>query len=91
MLFRSEIPPAQMTGASALSGMFMYAGRSLGIALAAILLNLMTLARGATDGIPTLIDFRIVIAVLAILTLGSLFWFIRLPPGVAADVSGHRA
>lgn len=87
----AEIQPDQISAATTLSSMMMYLSRSLGIAVAAILLNLISALHGEPDGVLTLSDFRIVLLLEAAITLVSLGWFVGLPRDIGADVSGHHA
>jgi hypothetical protein len=61
---------------------------SLGVACAAVLLNLSVSLRGAPR--LALADFRFAFAVMAAVALVSGLWFLTLPADVGAEVSGHR-
>lgn len=86
----SDIPPAEITGASTLSGVNQQLMRSFGIALAAVVLNLAIAIRGGQPGVTTLVDFRVAFLVTAAVCLGSVLWYLPLERGVGDHVSGRR-
>lgn len=84
----ADVPPESMSRASSLSSMFQQLAQSLGVGLAAILIH-YTLA---WHGSMTLraADIAPAFAIVALLSLCSLFFFIPLPENVGAEVSGRR-
>ena len=83
----AEVPQAQMTGAATVSAVLFPVGQALGVALGALLLNLL-LARHGT-AVPSIADFRWTLAALVIPALLSLRWHLALHPRAGAEVSGH--
>ena len=76
-----------MGNASVLSAMMMQLTRAFGISMTAIVMNVSVVLRGAPAmSIP---DFRVGILTVALLTGLSVLWWVRLPVGVGAEVSGH--
>jgi len=87
----ADVPQAQMTAASTLSAVIQQATRALGIALAALLLNLIALSSGGNAEQLDLQDFHIAFAIIAAFAAFSLFWYLPLPKDAGAVVSGHDA
>ncbi len=84
----AEIPPDGVTAASTLSSALLQIVRAIGVALAAAVLSLsLGLRGGATLG---LADFRVGFIAVAVMALGSLFWYWPLHPQSGAELSGHR-
>jgi hypothetical protein len=77
------------TGATTLWAVPNQLGAVLGVAFAAVAINLSRGARGADQ--LALADFRLALGVLALISLISLPVFLALPKSVGADVTGHRA
>lgn len=86
----ADIPRDDFTAASTLSSVMQQVVRSFGIAIAAILLNLIATLHASGAGGLTLTDFRIAFVAMGLISLSSVLWFIPLPRGTAAEVSGHR-
>ena len=86
----ADIPPGEITGASTLSGVNQQLIRGIGVAIAAVVLNLAIAARGGQAGIPTVVDFRIGFLVVAVVGLSSVLWYWPLDRGIGDLVSGHR-
>jgi MFS family permease len=84
----AEVPPERRAGATALWGVAQQVAFSLGVACAAVLLNLSLSVRGAPR--LALGDFRFAFAAMAAAALGAALWFLTLPADVGAEVSGHR-
>jgi EmrB/QacA subfamily drug resistance transporter len=83
----AEIPPDGVTAASTLSSALLQIVRAIGVALAAAVLSLsLDLRGGETLG---LADFRVGFVAVAVLALGSLFWYWPLHPRSGAELSGH--
>ncbi len=85
-----DIPPGEITGASTLSGVNQQLMRSLGVATAAVAVNLAIVLRGGAPGLATLIDFRIALIATALVACGSVLWYLPLPRNVGDHVSGRR-
>ena len=64
--------------------------RSLGVATAAVAVNLAIVLRGGAPGLATLIDFRIALIATALVACGSVLWYLPLPRNVGDHVSGRR-
>lgn len=84
----AEIETAQASQATAISSMFQQASFALGVAFAAVILDL---AGYFTEGQLTVAHFHIAFFVVAIVSLGSLFPLLRLRSDAGALVSGHKA
>ena len=84
----ADVPPERRAGATALWGVAQQVAFSLGVAVAAVLLNLGLALRGGPR--LALVDFRFAFGVLSTVALGSALWFLSLPAGAGAEVSGHR-
>ncbi len=84
----ADVSPAQRGGATALWGVAQQVSFSLGVATAAVLLNVSLIVRRAP--MLALVDFRAAFAAMAALALVSALWFARLHPEVGGEVSGHR-
>jgi hypothetical protein len=76
-----------MSGASTLSSVAQQMAIGMGVAVGAALLHLITLRHG---GPPSLADFHLVFALVAVLMLTGLPSFLRLPRNAGSEVSGHR-
>ncbi|HTI66866.1 MAG TPA: MFS transporter, partial [Caulobacteraceae bacterium] len=84
----ADVAPEERSGATALSSMLQQVSMSLGVALAALALNL-----GLSiwhDPQPMLPEFRFAFLCLAGFAAVSAFGFLRLDPAAGAEVSGHR-
>jgi EmrB/QacA subfamily drug resistance transporter len=84
----ADINPADLTAASTLASVMQQVVRGLGVAIAAVILNLAVILRDGPAGTLTETDFRIAFAVNAVVAFASLLWYLSLPSGVAAHVSG---
>jgi EmrB/QacA subfamily drug resistance transporter len=85
----AEIPPEGVTAASTLSSALLQIVRAIGVALAATVLSVSLTLRGGDT--LDLADFRAGFVVVAVMALGSLFWYWPLHPASGADLSGHKA
>ena len=83
----ADVPSTRMSGASTLASVAQQMATGMGVAVGAALLHLVTLRHG---GRPGLADFHLVFAAAAVLMLGGLPPFLRLPREAGAEVSGHR-
>jgi EmrB/QacA subfamily drug resistance transporter len=86
----ADIPPGEITGASTLSGVNQQLVRGIGVAMAAVVINVAIAARGGIVGNPTILDFRIAFFVTAAVALGSVLWYLPLDKGIGDFVSGRR-
>ena len=86
----ADIPPAEITGASTLSGVNQQLVRGLGVAMAAVVVNLAIAARGGQAGVPSLVDFRVGFVATAAVALCSILWYLPLEKGIGDLVSGRR-
>ena len=87
----ADIPAPRMSAASSLSSMVQQLSNGLGVAFAAMALNLVLVLRGGAPEDISLGDIRITFVLMALVTLASTRWFMRLAPEAGAEVSGHRA
>ena len=82
----ADIAPDHMTHASTLSNMVQQAQRALGVAFAAILLNIATtLQPNAGTGLQQ-IDFQISFAIMSLIGFAALIWYLRLPKNVGGQL-----
>ena len=86
----SEIPGPQVSAASTLSSMVQQMTMGMGIAFGALCLRLGAVIEGNATGTPSVMDFRIAFALVAVVALAALFDVRRLAPDAGAEVSGHR-
>ncbi len=82
----ADIEQERMSRASTLSSMGQQLSQSIGVGLAAVLLHLSLEAHRTTD--ITVAVISPVFAVMAVITLLGLFWFVRLPDDAGAEMSG---
>ena len=87
----ADIPAPRMSAASSLSSMVQQLSNGLGVAFAAMALNLVLVLRGGSSDDISLGDIRIAFVLMALVTLVSTYWFARLERDAGAEVSGHRA
>jgi hypothetical protein len=87
----ADIPAQRMSAASSLSSMVQQMSNGMGVAFAAMVLNLVLVLRGGSPDDMSLTDMRITVILMALVTLASTGWFVRLEPDAGAEVSGHRA
>ncbi len=85
-----DVPRPQMTGASTYASINQHVTRAVGIALAALLLNLMTLWRGGAENVLELSDFRVAFVVAGFLAFASMIGYLALPRDAGAHVSAGR-
>jgi EmrB/QacA subfamily drug resistance transporter len=84
----AEISSESVTAASTLSSALLQIVRAIGVAAAAAVLSLSVALRGGGD--LGLADFRVGFIAVAVVALGSLFWYLPLHPASGAELSGHR-
>lgn len=87
----ADIPRAGFTAASTLGGVIQQVVRSFGVAIAAIALNAATALRGGSGNEVALADFQVAFVAIALLSLGSVFWYLPLARSTAPEVSGQRS
>jgi MFS family permease len=85
----SEITPSRMSRANGFLSAVMQLSMGLGVAVGAITLRFFAHARGHSAAVPQLLDFRLAILAIAVLSLGPVFDSIGLPPEAGAATSGH--
>lgn len=83
----ADIASAQRSSAATLSSMLQQVAMLFGVAVAAAILNLSQIARGAPA--LDLVDFRIAFLAIGVIGLAASFRFLALPPAAGAEVSGH--
>ncbi len=86
----ADIPPDEISGATALTNMLGQLTGALGVSLAALLLNVTVALRGGQVGHPGVGDFQIALVVSGLIALSALLPFRTLHPDSGAEVSGHR-
>ena len=84
----TDIAPGDITAASTLSSVMLQVVRAVGVALAAVLLNISLAFSGRVA--TSLIDLRIAFVAISGIGLISLFWYIPLEHGSGAELSGHK-
>ena len=87
----ADVPREQMTGASTYAGLNQHVTRAVGIALAALLLNILPGWLGETNLEPSLLDFRITFGVAALLSLAAMVRYFELSPDAGQHVSAGRS
>jgi hypothetical protein len=83
----ADVPPAMLSRATSLSSMAQQLSQTAGVATAALLLHLVLLVRGgdalaATDFYPAFVG-------IALISLLSVPFFLRMSPDAGAELSGH--
>ncbi len=85
----ADIPQPRMSAAASLHAMLQQISNGMGVAVAAVLLNLILVLRGhSADDIP-LGDMHLTLLLMGLLTLTSCPYFIRLSRSAGAEVSGY--
>jgi EmrB/QacA subfamily drug resistance transporter len=85
----ADVPAAQMSSATSLAQLAQQFGQAIGIALSALLLQTLMTLRGESH--LSRHDFQFAFILIALLTLGSLPGFFRLPKNVGEEISGRKA
>ena len=83
----ADVPPAMLSRATSLSSMAQQLSQTAGVATAALLLHLVLLVRGG-DALAAA-DFYPAFVGIAVISLFSVPFFLRMPPDAGAEVSGH--
>jgi EmrB/QacA subfamily drug resistance transporter len=86
----ADIPAPRMSTASSFSSMMQQISNGMGVAFAAMMLNLVLVLRGGTQDDMSLGDMRVTFILEALVTFASAYWFSRLERDAGAEVSGHR-
>lgn len=86
----ADVAAPRMSAATSFSSMMQQISNGMGVALAAVVLNLVLVWRGDSRVNIPVGDIQITIVLMALLTAASCFYFARLAPDAAAEVSGHR-
>jgi hypothetical protein len=73
-----------------LSSVLQQVVRAIGVAFAALLLNLAVTMRGGHAGMLTMTDFRIAFLATAAMAMASVYWYYPMARDTGAHVSGHR-
>ena len=84
----ADIGAARMSAASSAASMMQQLTNGLGVAVAALLLQLTRQWGGTATLIPA--DFHIAFVVTALISLSSVLFYRNLDPAAGAEVSGHR-
>ena len=87
----SEVPPAQMSGASTFSSTVQQLTMGMGIAFGALALHAAMLLGGRGGATPVVADFRVAFGLIAVVALAGVVDCLALKPQAGAQVSGHRA
>jgi EmrB/QacA subfamily drug resistance transporter len=87
-LIYADVPPTQMSSAATLSTVGQQLSQAFGVALAALLLDVMLHLSGLTALRAS--DVAMGFVMVGLLSLCGLFFFLRLPKNAAAELSGHR-
>ena len=85
----ADVPHEEIGAATVLSNVLSQTTGAVAIGVAALILNLSASARGASGHVG-LVDCRVTLVLMALVGLGALPSFLRLPPDAGAEVSGHR-
>jgi EmrB/QacA subfamily drug resistance transporter len=83
----ADVPPALLSRATSLSSMAQQLSQTAGVATAALLLHLVLLMRGG-DALAAA-DFYPAFVGIAVISLVSVPFFLRMSPDAGAEVSGH--
>jgi EmrB/QacA subfamily drug resistance transporter len=86
----ADVPQQQMNVASTLTSMTQQVTMAAGVSLAAVTLNLSLMLRGAEGDALSLFDFRVTLAISAVLALIIMVVYIRMPSDAGAHVTGHK-
>jgi EmrB/QacA subfamily drug resistance transporter len=83
----ADVPPAMLSRATSLSSMAQQLSQTAGVATAALLLQLVLQVRGG-DALAAA-DFYPAFVGIAVISLFSVPFFLRMPPDAGAELSGH--
>jgi hypothetical protein len=62
----------------------------MGVAVAAVLVNMTQFLRGESADMLSSIDIRLVFLMMAMIAASGCYFYIQLAPNAGAEVSGHR-
>jgi EmrB/QacA subfamily drug resistance transporter len=85
----ADIPTPRMSAATSFSSMLQQISNGLGVAFAAVVLDLVVVARGESLSAIPIPDIQITLVLMTAITLSSCLSFRRLPPDAGAEVSRH--
>jgi EmrB/QacA subfamily drug resistance transporter len=85
----ADVPPGMLSRATSFSSMAQQLSQTAGVATAALFLHLMLVARGGTA--LAAIDFYPVFVGIALISLCSVPFFLKIAPDAGAEVSGHAS
>jgi EmrB/QacA subfamily drug resistance transporter len=85
----ADVPPGMLSRATSLSAMAQQLSQTAGVATAALMLHLVLLLRGGTALAAS--DFYPVFVGVAMISLLSVPFFLRMAPDAGAEVSGHAS
>jgi hypothetical protein len=83
------VPHEEIGAATVLSNVLNQTTGAVAIGLAALILNLSSMARGAAGHVG-LADCRLALVIMAAVGISAVPSFLRLPHDAGAEVSGHR-
>lgn len=86
----ADVPREKMTGASTYASVNQNVVRAVGIALAALAINMATGLRGGSDDAPSIGDFHIAFIGAGLLSLGAMLRYLTLPRDAGRHVSAGR-
>ena len=86
----ADIPTPRMSAATSFSSMFQQISNGLGVAFAAVVLDLVVVGRGESLSDIPVIDIQITLVIMTVITLASCRSFWKLPVDAGAEVSRHR-
>ncbi|MGH7047461.1 MAG: DHA2 family efflux MFS transporter permease subunit [Stellaceae bacterium] len=83
----ADVPASMLSRATSLSSMAQQLSQTTGVAIAALLLHVVLTLRGGTGLVA--VDFYPVFIGVALISLSSVPFFLRMSPDAGAEVSGH--
>jgi len=86
----ADIPSEKMSAATSFSSMIQQLTNGMGIALAAITVHLIHVGLAGGDAPLGPMEFRLSFLTVALLSLGSIYYFRKMSPSAGADITGHR-
>ncbi len=86
----ADIAAPRMSAATSFSSMVQQISNGMGVAFAAVVLNLILVSQGHSLIDIPLRDIALTLVFMTVVTFASCFYFARLAPDAAAEVSGHR-
>lgn len=86
----ADVSAPRMSAATSFSSMMQQISNGMGVAFAAVVLNLVLVLHGGSRRDIPASAIRITIILMAIVTVASCFYFVQLKPDAAVEVSGHK-